>query len=402
MIHGKDFKTEKISKLMEEIAEEELTDCPMYLVEIGKKGYGVMNDEDVYEFDNEEDAKSHYEELKNTIKPNQYVTLSKKMEMSGDCAYEEILNSEEEEWLKEDVNTLCDKVDAVTTDVQNMIKTVKNEEKINEYLTPEEIKAAREKLEKNIFIPTAQKERVSEYLMGEEGSHFVEIIDRLQKIVDEAPNMYETDGQKDKKPVLHYFYGSYDSYAYELDKKTGEMFSHVNLGYGYELGYTSMDEINSVPYIELDFYYDGEKPRGLDESVSNLNDVVNSALNEKPDRKVIKMDKLMVEDLATLEKKVDNMDKEVKTMITNLKDTKNEAKTAADIETLTLDNLIGLLQNAKKEIPGDTKVFLSSDPEGNSFGTLDNKWSFGYDKNTNYGAALVISPYAEGIDLYDY
>ena len=120
------------------------------------------------------------------------------------------------------------------------------------------------KLKANKFIPDDQKNYIAHILMdGEEKQHFADIINKLDEVVKNAPNMYETDGKKDKKPVLHYFYGNYDAYAYELDKQTGEMFGHVSMGYGYELGYFSMEEINSVPQIELDLYFDNKLPKEL-------------------------------------------------------------------------------------------------------------------------------------------
>ena len=92
------------------------------------------------------------------------------------------------------------------------------------------------------------------------------IINNLDEVIKNSPNLYDTDGKKDKKPILHYFYGSYDAYALELDKQTGEMFGYVSMGYGYELGYFSMDEINTVPQIELDLYFNGKLPKEINES----------------------------------------------------------------------------------------------------------------------------------------
>ena len=110
------------------------------------------------------------------------------------------------------------------------------------------------KLDDNKFIPIMQKRFIAEYLKDEEYEHFAEVVNRLDEVIKNAPNLYETDGQKDKKIILHYFYGSYDAYAYELDKETGEMFGRVNMGYGFELGYFSIDEINTVPQIELELF----------------------------------------------------------------------------------------------------------------------------------------------------
>ena len=121
-------------------------------------------------------------------------------------------------------------------------------------ITADELKETLQKLNDNKFIPTTQKRILKDLLQGEEREHFAGIINKLHEIVKNAPNLYETDGQKDKKVVLHYFYGSYDAYAYELDKETGEMFGSVDMGYGPELGYFCIDEINTVPQIELELY----------------------------------------------------------------------------------------------------------------------------------------------------
>ena len=78
--------------------------------------------------------------------------------------------------------------------------------------------------------------------------------------------MYETESidVDDKKPVLHYFGGSYDNYVFEIDKQTGEMFGAVSMDGGntYELGYSSVEEMNESPFINLDMYYDNTQTFG--------------------------------------------------------------------------------------------------------------------------------------------
>ena len=131
------------------------------------------------------------------------------------------------------------------------------------------IEKAEKDLSKNKFIPNSQKSILKKDLKGEEYKHFADKIEEMSEIVKNAPKMYETDGQKDKKPILHYFGGSYDNYVYEIDKESGMMFGAVNMGYGYELGYSSMEEINSVPKIELDLYFDGKLPKELSNKIDN-------------------------------------------------------------------------------------------------------------------------------------
>ena len=68
---------------------------PQYLVEVGKKGYGLVYDESaIHEFEDEKEAREFYYALKKKIKPNQYVVMSRLIESTGDYTYEELLNSE--------------------------------------------------------------------------------------------------------------------------------------------------------------------------------------------------------------------------------------------------------------------------------------------------------------------
>ncbi len=59
-------------------------------------------------------------------------------------------------------------------------------------------------------------------------------------------------------------------------------------------------------------------------------------------------------------------------------------------ETLTIEKLIEIL----KKLPLDTKVYLSSDSEGNSYSTLNKKWLF---QETEDRKSIIIFPFAEGI-----
>lgn len=68
---------------------------------------------------------------------------------------------------------------------------------------------------------------------------------------------------------------------------------------------------------------------------------------------------------------------------------------------MTLDKLIKILQEIKKEV-GNVPVVLSSDSEGNSFGTLNAPLSFCklQDDYSDKILGLGIYPYAEGFDDY--
>ena len=91
------YFNDKITDILKGDEEDEDEEYPEYIVEVNKKGYGVMNDEDVFEFDNEEDAKAQYNELKKNLKSDQFVVLSKHIGTTGEYAYAVILDSGDEE-----------------------------------------------------------------------------------------------------------------------------------------------------------------------------------------------------------------------------------------------------------------------------------------------------------------
>lgn len=64
-------------------------------------------------------------------------------------------------------------------------------------------------------------------------------------------------------------------------------------------------------------------------------------------------------------------------------------------ETLTANQLIYLL----KKFSPSTKVYVSSDSEGNSFGTLDKKWSIMYSKEDNALALMQFSDHHDDAEI---
>lgn len=62
--------------------------------------------------------------------------------------------------------------------------------------------------------------------------------------------------------------------------------------------------------------------------------------------------------------------------------------------TITVSTLMSRL----KKLPGDTKVFLSNDSEGNSYSSIANIYPF---QVTEDGKAIIIWPFHEGLDLDD-
>jgi hypothetical protein len=80
-------------------------------------------------------------------------------------------------------------------------------------------------------------------------------IENINNAVFSVPKLYGQDGVTDKTIYIHYFYGNQDWYITEYDRNSGEFFGYVNLGYGAEMGYLSVDEIVNNGKIELDFYF---------------------------------------------------------------------------------------------------------------------------------------------------
>lgn len=94
-----------------------------------------------------------------------------------------------------------------------------------------------------------------------------------KEIADRIPAIYATDGGLvgDKTAYLRYFmpFGSYTSYVLEADKETGELFTLATMGYEWELGYASLEEIESVEVmglkIERDIHFQPARLHEIDE-----------------------------------------------------------------------------------------------------------------------------------------
>lgn len=111
-----------------------------------------------------------------------------------------------------------------------------------------------------------------EKLQGEK--EYRQTFDYMPKeIAKDIPELYATDGGLigDKTAYLRYFmpFGSYTCYVLEADRHTGEMFALVTMGYGWELGYTSLEEIGSVDVrgirIERDIHFKPTKLHEIEE-----------------------------------------------------------------------------------------------------------------------------------------
>lgn len=116
------------------------------------------------------------------------------------------------------------------------------------------------------FMPQSQALCFIQGLRGNEQGYFNGVADKIANVIQQAPSIYETDGQEDStKPVIHYFYNNVDIYITEIDKSGyNEHFGYTSLGLGYfEAGYINLDYIfKELPLINLDFHF---KPKTISE-----------------------------------------------------------------------------------------------------------------------------------------
>lgn len=112
------------------------------------------------------------------------------------------------------------------------------------------------------FMPATQRAILIDTLRGEERVGMAEVVQRVVDVIGKMPKTGETDGQGDAAMVhLHYFYGSIDAWITEKDEGDGsddlgqhQAFGKVDLGYGGELGYVSIQELIENG-VELDLYF---------------------------------------------------------------------------------------------------------------------------------------------------
>ena len=112
-----------------------------------------------------------------------------------------------------------------------------------------------------MLTPPAQYEAIIDGMMGEEGDHFVELIDRIHATWQAMPKTYETDAQGHAALAhLHYFIGGCDWWIVEKDADPDhagqvQAFGIADLGMGPELGYISIPELLENG-AELDLYFE--------------------------------------------------------------------------------------------------------------------------------------------------
>ena len=100
---------------------------------------------------------------------------------------------------------------------------------------------------------------------SDEGDYFKGKLSEIKNIIENMPKTYEQDGQGNNSiAYLHYFKGDADFYIIEKDMEDKQLQAYglVNLGYGVELGYISIDELINMD-VELDLHFSPMKIKEL-------------------------------------------------------------------------------------------------------------------------------------------
>jgi hypothetical protein len=116
------------------------------------------------------------------------------------------------------------------------------------------------------FLSKTQLETLANNCRGEEKEFFKEKIAEIFELVSKMPKTYEQDGLgKEAIAYLHYFRGNMDWYIIEKDmgKEQFQAFGYANIGYGYEAGYISIEELKKNN-VELDLYFEPKKIKDLE------------------------------------------------------------------------------------------------------------------------------------------
>ena len=127
----------------------------------------------------------------------------------------------------------------------------------------------------------------------------------------QLPKLYATENQLigDKTAYARYFFplGAYTAYLLEYDPKERLGFGAVTMGYGWELGYISLDEMEEVKIhglgIERDLYF---SPTKLHE-IAELEEIVQGrytkeVVAEVPEVTVVETPQIVVQEKKALEK----------------------------------------------------------------------------------------------------
>ena len=107
------------------------------------------------------------------------------------------------------------------------------------------------------FLPPIQMEIMGGACRGEEGEWFRDKFVALAEQIKAMPKTYDQDGMGDQAVAhLHYFKGNADWFITEKDMEPEQIqaFGLVDLGWGPELGYVSIVELQENG-IELDLHW---------------------------------------------------------------------------------------------------------------------------------------------------
>jgi hypothetical protein len=85
------------------------------------------------------------------------------------------------------------------------------------------------------------------------------VSEKLNRLAENIPKLYETDGNEEAKISLHYFYGSVDYYVLEWDTADtffGYLVKNNSLD-NSEIGYQSKSELfKTLPLLNLDYHFE--------------------------------------------------------------------------------------------------------------------------------------------------
>lgn len=108
------------------------------------------------------------------------------------------------------------------------------------------------------FLPAGQCNALRALCEGEEKAFFRALVTTMHERVVSMPKIYEQDGKGwDAIAYLHYFKNGADFYITERDlsREQRQAFGWANLGYGGELGYIPITELQRAG-VELDLHFE--------------------------------------------------------------------------------------------------------------------------------------------------
>lgn len=116
------------------------------------------------------------------------------------------------------------------------------------------------------FISKGQLQILGAACYGEDRQFFIDKIVEYGARVNDMPKVYDQDGLGDNAiAYLHYFRGGFDAYVTERDtsRDQHQAFGLINLGFGYDLGYISIQELIDNNF-ELDLHFEPTPLKDLD------------------------------------------------------------------------------------------------------------------------------------------